>query len=75
MKAKELKEQGLVPAWTNFITRGRAGGVTAHAERPVIRLGFFGSNWVSTGLTQLVQPNVDVDEFAGKDWKQCIYAY
>lgn len=74
MKAKELKERGLVPAWTNYLTQGRAGGVTAHAERPVVRLGFFGSNWVSTGLSGLV-PNVVVDEFAGKDWKQCIYAY
>ena len=74
MTARELKEKNIVPAWANFLTQSKAGGVTAHVERPVIRLGFFGSNWVSTGLSELV-PGVSVDEFAGKDWKQCLFEY
>ena len=74
MKAKELKKQGLVPAWANFLTKSRAGGVTAHVNRPVIRLGFFSSNWTSTGMSELV-PAVSVDEFDGKDWKECLYSF
>ena len=74
MKAKDLKEQGLVPAWANYLTQSRAGGVTAHVDRPVIRIGFFNSNWISTGMSELVK-GVEVDEFAGKDWKLCLYEY
>lgn len=74
MKAKDLKEQGLVPEWTNFLTKSKAGGITAYVERPVMQLGFFGKNWYSTGMSELV-PGVEVDEFADKPWDQCLYAY
>lgn len=74
MKAKELKKAGVVPAWANYLTKNKAGSITAHVERPVLRLGFFGSNWVSTGMSERI-PGVSVDEFDGKDWNLCVYAF
>lgn len=74
MKAKELKDAGLIPAWTNYLTKSKAGGITAYVERPVMRLGFFGKNWYSTGMSELVS-GVVVDEFADKPWDQCFYAF
>lgn len=71
MKASDLKPEGIAPDWSNFITQGRFGGVTAHETKPVITKGFCGENWTSTGKSTLLGP-IDIDEFEGKTWKRCL---